>query len=607
MNEGARSIGRVTGVSGAIVRAEIDAPVSLGEVARVGEAGLLAEVIALEARQATVVVYEETEGLAPGDPFFAEGAPLTVELGPGLLGGVFDGIQRPLERLAAQDGDFLGRGRRMPALDRDRLWDFSPSVRAGEPIAPGAVLGLVRETPSIEHRVLVPPDVSGRVREVSAAGPRRVADTVARIETARGEIGLNLFHTWRVRRPRPARERLPLSVPLVTGQRVLDTFFPLPRGGAAGMPGGFGTGKTVTQQQICKWAWADVIVFVGCGERGNEMTRVLRELPQLADPKHGRPLAERTILIANTSNMPVAAREASIATAVTVAEYYRDMGYHVAVLADSTSRWAEALREISGRLEEIPAEEGYPPALSSRLAAFYERAGRVTALCGSEGSVTLISAISPPGGDLTEPVTRHTRRFTRCFWTLEKERAEARVFPAVSIHDSDSEVPPELESWWAREVSAEWGPLRRAALAFLNEAEIVERTARLIGVESLPERERFLLRAAALFEEGFLRQSAFDPVDAYCSPARQFLLLKALMRFRERGLEAIGRGVPARDIAGLPIVATLERAKSDVSEGDLSRLAGLPAEIDACLASLEAATGEPRSAAARPPSAEAAP
>lgn len=605
MTDGARPCGRVTGVSGAVVRAETNAPVMLGEVARVGEERLLGEVIELDGRQVTVQVYEETAGLGPGDPFWTDGAPLCAELGPGLLGGVFDGVQRPLERLAAEEGDFLGRGRRVPALDRDRLWDFMPRARAGDEIAGGAVFGVVRETSAIEHRLLVPPGVSGTVREISPAGPRRVGDTALRIRTPSGEVPLCLFQTWRVRQARPVRERLPLSVPLVTGQRVLDTFFPLARGGAAGMPGGFGTGKTVTQQQICKWAWADVIVFVGCGERGNEMTRVLRELPGLTDPKNGRPLAERTVLIANTSNMPVAAREASISTAVTIAEYYRDMGYHVAVLADSTSRWAEALREISGRLEEIPAEEGYPSSLSGRLAAFYERAGLVTTLSGAEGSVSLISAISPPGGDLTEPVTRHTRRFTRCFWTLEKERAEARVFPAVSIHDSDSAIPPGLEAWWAAEVSPDWSVLRREALAFINEAGQIERTARLIGAESLPERERFLLRAASLFEEGFLRQSAFDANDAYCSPARQVRLLRVLMRFRERGLQAVARGVAARDIAQLPIVTILERAKSSVPETDLAALDALPGQIDGALASLESRAQEAQAAGRAPAEAAA--
>ncbi len=583
-----RLCGRLTAVAGAVVSAALDVPVAQGEVVRVGEERLLGEVVALEGRVATAQVYEGTEGLAPGDPFFGTGAPLTAELGPGLLSTVFDGIQRPLERLAAAEGNFLGRGARASALDRERIWSFTPRVTLGDEVAGGQVLGVVPETRAIEHRVLAPPGVAGHVVDVAAAGPLRVSDVVARIETEQGVVPVTLFQVWRVRAPRPFRERLPLNVPLVTGQRVLDTFFPLPRGGAAGMPGGFGTGKTVTQQQLCKWAEADVIVYVGCGERGNEMTRVLRELPELSDPRTGHALAERTVLIANTSNMPVAAREASIYTAVTIAEYYRDMGYHVAVLADSTSRWAEALREISGRLEEMPAEEGYPSYLATRLAGFYERAGRVTTLAGPEGSVSIISAISPAGGDLTEPVTRHTRRFTRCFWSLDKRRAQARVFPAVDLRDSYADVPEDLAAWWAREVSPEWSALRSEALALLEQAERLERTARLMGAESLPERERFLLRAGALFEEGYLRQSAFDAKDAFCSPARQGLLLKLLLRLRDRGLAAVARGVSDRKIGALPVLAAVERAKASFGEEELDRYGELEAELDRQFDVLEA-------------------
>ena len=589
MSSEAARVGRITGVFGPVVRAQVDYPVTLSEVARVGAERLLGEVIELDGREAVAQVYEDTAGLSPGDPFRTEGSALSVELGPGLLGRVFDGIQRPLEWLAAQEGDFLGRGTSAPALDRDRLWAFTPSVEAGRDVGGGSVLGTVAETPVIEHRVLVPPDVRGRLVEIAPPGARRVADVVARIETARGVVPVSLFHRWRVRASRPSAERRQFSEPLVTGQRVLDTFFPLPRGGAAGMPGGFGTGKTVMQQQLCRWAWADVIVYVGCGERGNEMTQVLTELPKLADPRTGRPLSERTVLVANTSNMPVAAREASLYTAVTMAEYYRDMGYHVAVLADSTSRWAEALREISGRLEEIPAEEGYPASLSSRLAAFYERAGPVATLSGAEGSVTLISAISPPGGDLTEPVTRHTRRFTRCFWTLDKERAEARIYPAVSIEDSDADVTASMAAWWAREGAPDWERLRRDALAFLQEAGVIERTARLIGSEGLPEKEQFLLASARLFEEGFLRQNAFDPKDSFCSPGRQARLLRAFAVWRERGLAAVARGVPAARLADLPVARDLASARSDVGEEELGRLDELSAEIERAVGAVEGA------------------
>jgi V/A-type H+-transporting ATPase subunit A len=584
--------GRLIEIAGSLVRAAADRPVGLGEVVRVGEERLLGEAIGLDEGIVTAQVYEETAGLRPGAPFFSTGRALEVELGPGLLGGVFDGTQRPLEPLALLEGAFLGRGRILPALDRDRLWEFEPRVRPGDTVAGGAVVGIVRETSLVEHRVLVPPGASGRVVEVVMPGARRVADVVAVVSDDAGhEWRLSLLQTWPVRRPRPFRARLPLAEPLVTGQRVLDTFLPLPRGGAASMPGGFGTGKTVLQHQLCKWAQADVVVYVGCGERGNEMTRILRELPVLSDPRTGRTLAERTVLVANTSNMPVSAREASIYTGVTIAEYYRDMGYQVALLADSTSRWAEALREISGRLEEMPAEEGYPPYLSSRLAAYYERAGRVTTLDGGEGSVTLISAISPPGGDLTEPVTRHTQRFARTFWSLDKELAEARVFPAVSVRFSYSDVPAALAEWWSREVSPDWPRLRLEALGLLEEAARLEATARLVGSESLPERQRFLLRLAALLEEAFLRQSAFDAKDASCAPARQVLLLSLLLRFRDRGLKALEAGASSARLTELPVVAELERAKSTFGDDELAGLAALANRIEVECASLSAAGG----------------
>jgi V/A-type H+/Na+-transporting ATPase subunit A len=574
--------GTLTAISGSVVRAETDSPLSVGEVVRVGAAGLLGEAVALEGSVVTAQVYEDTSGLRCGDPLVGTGEPLSVELGPGLLGGVFDGTQRPLDALAVTDGDFLGRGRSLPALSRDRSWTIEPRLRVGDVVRGGEVLAVAPETASIQHRVLVPPSVQGRLVHVAAAGPCRLTDAVARVAGAGGsEMPLRLFHRWPVRRPRPFAERLPAARPMVTGQRVLDTFFPLPRGGAASMPGGFGTGKTILQHQLCKWAEADVIVYVGCGERGNEMTRMLRELPLLADPRSGRALSERTILVANTSNMPVTAREASIYTGITLAEYYRDMGYHVALLADSTSRWAEALRELSGRLEEMPAEEGYPSYLSSRLAEYYERAGRVRTLAGAEGSVTLISAISPPGGDLTEPVTRHTQRFTRTFWCLDKDLAEARVFPAVSVRDSYTELPRELEAWWAEAAAADWAALRRQALSLLEDAARLDATARLIGSESLPERQRFLLRLGGLFEEAFLRQSAFDPADASCSPPRQYRLLRALLRFRAQGLAALQRGATAAQLGELEVVAALERAKSDIAEERPAAFDALESRIDA--------------------------
>jgi V/A-type H+/Na+-transporting ATPase subunit A len=566
--------GHITRISGAVVEAECEGAVALGEVAEVGTQNLLGEVIALRGRIATAQVYEETEGLAPGDPFRATGAPLTVELGPGLLGNVFDGVQRPLDRLAAMHGDFLARGVRTSALDRDRLWSFRPLVKEGDAVAAGAAIGVVQETPTLEHRILVPPGVSGVVTRIAQPGAARVDDVVARL----GEHEIRLFHTWRVRTPRPVRAWLPPALPMITGQRVLDTLFPLPLGGSAGMPGGFGTGKTVLQHQLCKWADADVIVYVACGERGNEITHMLRDLPQLTDPRTGRPLSERTVIVANTSNMPVAARESSIFTAVTIAEYYRDMGCRVAVLADSTSRWAEALREISGRLGQMPAEEGYPPDLPSRLAAFYERAGRAQTLEGREGAVTLISAISPPGGDVAEPVTRHTQSFTRTFWTLDKDLAAARSFPAIGIQASWGDVPEALERWWAEHAGSSWSRLRREALSLLAESAQLEATARLLGPDSLPERQRFILGAAVLLQESFLQQSAFDPREARDEPARQLALLTALLHFKDSGLAAVDRGMAEAKILAHPVVGKLRRARSELT---VAEIAALEREIDA--------------------------
>jgi V/A-type H+-transporting ATPase subunit A len=576
--------GHVVAVNGALVRVRTTTPLALRDVAYVGDERLIAEVIGLEGDVASLQVYEETAGLAPGAPVVSSGGPLAVDLGPGLLGRVFDGIQRPLDRLAEAEGDFLGRGRRAAALDQDRLWEFTPQLAAGAAVRGGETLGTVQETPTILHRVLVPPACGGVLERVAPAGSYRVRDSIARVipaaPTGADPVDIRLAQRWRVREPRPVRDRRPSDVPLLTGQRVLDTFFPLAQGSAAGMPGGFGTGKTVLQHQLCRWAQADVIVFVGCGERGNEMTEMLWKLPELTDPHTGRPLAERTVLVANTSDMPVPAREASIYTGISIAEYYRDMGYHVLLLADSTSRWAEALREISGRMNELPAEEGYPPYLASRLASFYERAGRVTTLGGAEGSVTLVSAISPPGGDLTEPVTRHTQRFASCFWTLDKQLADARMFPAVSIEQSYSAADEALAGWWRDHVGSEWGELRRAALELLGEAARVERTARLIGEDSLPPRQRLILLFATVFEEGFLRQNAYDPIDASASPRRQLTLLALLMQCYRRADAALAGGLTVDAFRTLPIVAELTRAKSTFADADVAALGRLAQRID---------------------------
>lgn len=580
MTPASSPVGVIQAVAGSVIQIRLAGNVALGEIVHVGDERLLAEVIELREGEATVQVYEDTAGLATGAPAFATGRALEVELGPGLLGGIYDGLQRPLARLAEEDGDFVGKGRHVDALDRQRLWPFVPSVQSGADVPPGAIIGTVRESQAIEHRILVPPSISGTVTQIAGAGPKRVADVVA-IVTDRAGAGhaITLMQTWRVRRARPCAERLPVGLPMITGQRVLDTFFPLPRGGACGMPGGFGTGKTIMQQQLCQWADADVIVYVGCGERGNEMTEMLTKLPHLTDPRTSAPLAERTVLVANTSNMPVPAREASIYTGVTIAEYFRDMGYHVALLADSTSRWAEALRDISGRLGEIPAEEGYPPYLASRLASYYERAARVRTLGGGEGSVTLISAISPPGGDFTEPVTRHTQRFTQCFWTLDKSLAEARLFPAISLHDSYSHLPEPLIAWWIGTTSPDWPVLRAEALALLDDATRAEAAARLVGADNLPERQQWLLEMARLFEDAFLRQNALDPADGYCSPRRQFMLLRLLLHTHHRGRAAIERGASTRTLAGLPVMSRIVGARSQIGDHDLHDLEALEAIV----------------------------
>jgi V/A-type H+-transporting ATPase subunit A len=447
-----QNIGVVTWINGPVIRARGSRHVSMLELVEVGEEHLVGEVIGLEGDTLTIQVYEETSGMHPGAPVFGTGLPLSVELGPGLLRSIFDGIQRPLPVIEMRIGSFINRGVHLTPLYRKEHWSFTPKIEVGRMVTGGEILGTVPETPSLEHRVMVPPDVSGKLTWVAPAMKYTIVDTIARVQTADGEKELSMLQRWPVRRLRPYRGRLEHNIPLITGQRVLDTFFPLAKGGAAAIPGGFGAGKTVTQHSIAKWADAEVIVYIGCGERGNEMTEVLQEFPHLIDPRSGHPMMERTVLIANTSNMPVAAREASIYTGITIAEYYRDMGYHVALMADSTSRWAEALREVSGRLEEMPAEEGYPAYLGARLAEFYERAGYVETLNGDQGSVSVIGAVSPPGGDFSEPVTQHTKRFIRCFWALDKALASARHFPSINWLDSYSEYLKDVADWWQQKV-----------------------------------------------------------------------------------------------------------------------------------------------------------
>jgi V/A-type H+-transporting ATPase subunit A len=563
-----RRAGVVVDVLGPVVRVRLEHTMAIAELVWVGDDRLYGEVIGLDGDTATLQVYESTAGLQSESVVVASGHPLRVRLGPGLLGSVFDGLQRPLDALAARDGDFMRRGQRIDALDVTRRWTFTPSVQEGAEIADGTILGSIAETPAIEHRVLAPRGTSGRVRSIAPAGSYRIDDPIVSVLTTEGrDVSFGVAHDWPVRQPRPFARRLPLDVPLITGQRVLDTFFPIPAGGTVAMPGGFGTGKTVLQHQLCKWADADVIVFVGCGERGNEMAEVLSELPSLVDPRSGRPLSERTVLIANTSDMPVAAREASIHVGATIAEFYRDMGYRVLLLADSTSRWAEALREISGRLEEMPAEEGYPPYLASRLAAFYERAGRVVALSEREGSLTIIGAISPAGGDLTEPVTRHSERLARAVWSLDRALANARHFPAVSIPASHTGSADQLSAWWRRETGGDWARARAGMISLLEEADRLETTARLIGSSSLPERQQIVLAFAGIFEEAFLRQYAGSG-DDWSSPRLQLALLELLDRVARKALAAADAGASARDVLRLAAVVDIRRARQTIGAAD---------------------------------------
>ncbi len=564
--------GSVLWVNGPVVRARSEHGFRMLEVVKVGGAGLIGEVIGLDGSVATIQVYEDSSGLRPGDAVECSGAPFSVELGPGLVTHVIDGIQRPLERLLELAGVFIQRGVAAPRLDRERQWDFTPRLEPGQPVRGGEILGVVPETPLVEHRILVPPGVAGTLTEIRPAGAYTVDATIATVQTETGEVKLSMCQEWEVRRPRPAAERLAPAAPLLTGQRVIDVFFPIAKGGTAAIPGGFGTGKTVTQHNLAKWCDADLIIYIGCGERGNEMTGVLTAFPELKDPRSGHPLIERTILVANTSNMPVAAREASIYTGVAIAEYFRDMGYHVAVLADSTSRWAEALREISGRLEEMPAEEGFPAYLATRLAEFYERAGRVRTLSGAEGSITIIGAVSPPGGDFSEPVTQHTKRFVRCFWSLDKELASARFFPAINAMESYSEYDRAVADWWGEQSGENLVDLRDRARHYLREDAGLQKIVRLIGEDSLPDEQRMVVMAARLIKEGFLQQNAFDAVDMYALPAKQLKMLKAILRFCDMGMVLVRKGIPAYRLRELRAFGELQRMKETIPNEEAGKI-----------------------------------
>ena len=581
-------VGTITWISGPVVRARGSRHIGMLELVEVGEEHLVGEVIGLDGDIITAQVYEETSGMQTGAPIFGTGLPLSVELGPGLIQSIYDGVQRPLPLIEQAMGSFISRGARFDPISREKRWKYTSKVKVGDEVKGGAILGIAMETETFEHRVMVHPDDKGTITWVASPGEYTVTEPIARLKVGKQEKELSMLQRWPVRRSRPFVRRLGHRVPLITGQRILDTFFPVSKGGAAGIPGPFGSGKTVTQHSIAKWADAQVIVYIGCGERGNEMTEVLQEFPHLVDPRSGRPLMERTVLIANTSNMPVAAREASIYTGITIAEYYRDMGYSVALMADSTSRWAEALREVSGRLEEMPAEEGYPAYLAGRLAEFYERAGSVETLNGNQGSVTVVGAVSPPGGDFSEPVTQHTKRFIRCFWALDKSLASARHFPAINWLDSYSEYLEDVADWWREKVGKDWFAMRNRAMELLSEENRLSQIVKLVGPDALPYAERMILETSRLLREGILQQNATDPVDAYSPIEKQIRMLELVLLFHERGMSIIKRGAPISLIHDLPVVDMLIRMKSNVPNDELNKFDDVEKAIDEQMSQLDA-------------------
>ena len=574
-------------VNGPVIEAHQVTGIYMGDMVEVGEERLIAETISLEGDTAVIQVYEDTSGLQPGTKVYGTGLPLAVELGPGLLGNTFDGIQRPLELIQKQIGNFIRRGIRIPALDREKKWRFQPGVKEGDQVSPNTILGAVQETELIQHHVLVPPDVTGQVAYIIQEGDYTIEQVIAKVQTNAGEKDLTMFHRWPVRVKRSQAARLNPSIPLLTGQRVLDFLFPLARGGVAAIPGGFGTGKTMLQHSLAKWCDADIIIYIGCGERGNEMTQVLEEFPELVDPKSGRPLMERTILIANTSNMPVTARESSIYTGITIGEYFRDMGYHVAIMADSTSRWAEALREISGRLEEMPAEEGFPAYLASRLAEFYERAGRFNLGDGREASLSIVGAVSPPGGDFSEPVTQHTRRFIRCFWGLDADLAGARHFPAISWVESYSEYVDDIAAWWEENFDVPWAELRSRITGILHDEQRLQQVVKLVGPDALPDAQRLILETARIIKEAFLQQSALSEEDSYCAAEKQLRMAQVIMHFYDRARAIIEKGAPIFTITDLDVVQDIMRMKTRIPNDRVDEFDDLLADVDHQMDSLE--------------------
>lgn len=571
----------IYGINGPVVTVKDADCFEMMEMVHVGEQNLVGEVIGISDKFTTIQVYEETTGLKPGDPVSGTGAPMNVLLGPGILDNIFDGIERPLKAIEEQSGAFISRGASVSSLDPDKLWTVTMNIKAGDRLEGGQIYATLPETPIIEHRVMLHPELSGVVKEVKPDGEYKVFDTVAVIEDDLGEThNLTLCQQWPIRTARPVNLRLTPSIPLITGQRIMDTLFPIAKGGTAAIPGGFGTGKTMNQHQLAKWCDADIIIYVGCGERGNEMSQVLEEFSELIDPKSNRPMTDRTVLIANTSNMPVAAREASIYTGITLAEYYRDMGYHVAMMADSTSRWAEALREISGRLEEMPAEEGFPAYLPSRLAEFYERGGRADVLSGGEGSVTLIGAVSPQGSDFSEPVTQNTKRFTRVFWALDKALAYARHYPAINWIDSYSEYFNDLDPWFKENLGEEFVEYRNSISALLQEESSLMEIVKLIGADVLPDDQKLVIETSRVIRVGFLQQNAFHAEDTYVPLEKQKLMMKTILHLHAKAKEVVAREIPLSKVIALGLFDKLTKMKYDIPNSRLDMFDSYIAEID---------------------------
>lgn len=587
-----RIIGSVSRVNGPVIEVKDIDDAMMMELVHVGDSRLVGEIVKLAYKRAIIQVYEDTTGVAPGDPVYGSGMPLSVELGPGLMGEIYDGIQRPLVKIREKSGVYIERGMEEPSLSRSRRWSFTPLKKSGDRIEGGHIIATVQESERVEHRILCPSGISGVIKTIVPEGSYTVDETIAEIDidgdgAPQRSTAVTMVQRWPIRVPRPVKERLSLEVPLITGQRVIDTLFPLAKGGTVAIPGGFGTGKTMTQHAVAKWCDADIIVYIGCGERGNEMTDVLNEFPQLIDPRSGTSLMERTILIANTSNMPVSAREASIYTGVTIAEYYRDQGYDVAVMADSTSRWAEALRELSGRMEEMPAEEGFPAYLPTRVAEFYERAGYMATLSEKEGSVSIIGAVSPPGGDFSEPVTQHTKRFVRGFWALDRQLANARHYPAIGWLESYSEYLDNLVGWWNERAGLEWMENRREIMDLLQREVRLQQVVKLVGPDALPDSQRFIIEVCTLFKNAFLQQNAFDEIDRYTTVEKQARMLELIVTYWRRGKEAIKEGATIVRLRKMKVVQEIIKMKYTIPNDDEKQLDRLQARLERSFDQLE--------------------